>query len=433
MKDLHYLKEFIRYTSLNILAMMAISFYILVDTYFISKGVGANGLAALNLAIPVFNLINGCGQMLGMGGAIRYSIYKGQKQSDNQKSVFTNTVYIGACLSLVFFITGIFASESLANLLGANADTFMMTCTYLKVLLLFSPAFIMSSIVNAFVRNDGNPRLAMAGTIGGSLANILFDYIFIFPMQMGIFGAVLATGFAPVINMIIQSRHFLQKRNGFGLTWIKPGLTITKATIPLGIPSLITELSSGIVIIVFNFIILKLKGNVGVAAYGVIANLSLVVSAIFSGIAQGMQPLASRTHGRGDSTNTRRILRYALTTTLLLSAAIYSIVFIFSNPITTIFNSEHHVQLQKIAASGLKLYFTCTPFMGFNIVMAVYFASTEKAVPAQLISLLRGLFIIVPMALLLSIIWGINGVWLALPATELAVALLVVTFITSTK
>lgn len=164
------------------------------------------------------------------------------------------------------------------------------------------------------------------------------------------------------------------------------------STISLGVPSLITEVASGIVIIVFNYIILHLQGNIGVAAYGVVANLSLVITAIYTGMAQGIQPITSRAYGYGKNDDTNRILKYAVETMFIISVFIY-IVFLFgSNPITELFNSEHNEKLQQIAAKGLKLYFIAIPFAGFNIILSTYFTSTERALPAQIISLLRGFF-----------------------------------------
>ena len=400
--------------------MLALSFYILADTFFIARGIGINGLTALNLAIPVYSLINGCGLMLGMGGAIKYAIYKSRNDTFRQNAVFTNSIYMAIIPVLIFVLCGIFLPGAIARLLGADEATWAMTRTYLRVILLFSPAFILSNILNAFVRNDGDPKLAMLATTTGCLSNVFFDFIFIFPLQMGILGAVLATGFAPVINMLILSAHFRKGKNQFHLISLRPNLKLTTSTAMLGFPSLITELSSGIVIIVFNFVILKLQGNTGVAAYGVIANLSLVVSSIFT----GMQPLTSRTHGSGDYTGVQKVRHYALTLMLLLSAIVYLFVFIFADPITAAFNSEHSRQLQQIATIGLKLYFVSTPFMGYNIIMAVFLASTERPVPAQIISLLRGLIIIIPMTILLSSLFGMTGVWLSCPASEGLVALI---------
>lgn len=188
--------------------------------------------------------------------------------------------------------------------------------------------------------------------------------------------------------------------------------------LPLGFPSLVTELASGVVMIAFNRIILGLQGNTGVAAYGVVANLSLVVLSVFTGIAQGMQPLISRACGKGDAAGTERVLWYAIHTMLLLSFVIYLVIFRFAGPIAGIFNRDNSRQLEAIAVEGLRLYFTAAPFAGFNIVLSMYFTSVEKAFPAQLISLLRGFLLILPLAFGLSYLAGITGVWLAFPMTE---------------
>lgn len=137
-----------------------------------------------------------------------------------------------------------------------------------------------------FVRNDGNPQLAMAATITGSISNIILDYIFIFPCRMGIFGAVFATGLAPAIGILVMAPHWLKKEKGFHVTATGLNARIAAINLSLGFPSLLGQLSSGIVMIVFNFLILGLTGNTGVAAYGVVANISLVVVSIFTGIAQ---------------------------------------------------------------------------------------------------------------------------------------------------
>ena len=298
-----------------------------------------------------------------------------------------------------------------------------MTQTYLKMILLFAPAFILNDILVCFVRNDGNPRLSMLAMLGGSMANILLDYVFIFPLGMGIFGAVLATGLAPLISIAIMSGHWMGKNKGFHLAKTEIQGQTALLILSLGFPSLITEVSSGIVIIVFNVIILGLKGNVGVAAYGVIANLSLVVISIFTGIAQGMHPLISSAYGRGDSARIRGILRYGLAAAVFISLTLYAGICWGAAPITAVFNSENNLKLQEIAEYGLRLYFTGIPAAGLNIILSIFFTSTEQAVPAHIISLLRGLVLIIPIAFFLSGLWGMTGVWLAFPATELVCAL----------
>lgn len=257
-------KEFARYAALNVLGMLGLSCYILADTFFISKGLGANGLTALNLAIPVYSFIHGSGLMLGMGGAIKYAIFKSQGKEAETNGIFTNTIYLAAVFAVIFFVTGVLGAKAITGLFGADAEVFDMTATYLKVILMFSPAFLLNDVLICFVRNDGKPQRAMLAMLAGSLSNIVLDYLFIFPLKLGIFGAVLATGFAPLISMIFLSAHFWKKENRFKLVRVLPRLCSVKSVLMLGFSSLVTELSSGIVIIVFNMIILKLQGNVGV-------------------------------------------------------------------------------------------------------------------------------------------------------------------------
>ncbi len=418
------LKEFARYVSLNVLGMIGLSCYILADTFFVSLGLGSDGLAALNLAIPVFNFINGSGLMIGMGGGTRYSILKSQDAHREADKIFTNALYLGGAFAILFFSLGLFAAGPIAQVLGGQGSTLAMTTVYLRVILLFSPMFLANNLLLCFVRNDGAPQLAMAAMVGGSLSNVVLDWIFIFPCGLGIFGAAFATGIAPIVSMAILSPHFIRRKNQFHPVRCKPQPTLIQRVLSSGVPSLVTELSSGIVIIVFNGLILSLEGNIGVAAYGVIANLSLVVIAIFTGIAQGIQPILSRSYGKGDQRCLASILRYAVIVTLVLSAVIYGGVLLFAPEISAIFNSEGDPTLQQIAVQGLKLYFLACPFAGCNVVLSIYFTSTDHPKAAHVISLLRGFFLILPLAFLLSWLWKMTGIWITFPVTEFLVALL---------
>lgn len=418
------LRDFARYTILSVLGTLGVSCYILADTFFVSKGLGTNGLAALNLAIPVYNFIHGTGLMLGMGGATRFSVCKSQGKSDEVNRIYTNTSYLAVAFSLVFTLLGLGFSGQLAILLGADASVLEMTNTYLRWLLIFAPAFILNDVLLCFVRNDGGPQLSMIAMLIGSFSNIVLDYVFIFPMQMGIFGAVFATGLSPVISIVMMAPHWLGKKNTFHFVKTKLRKDIIVQDLSLGFPSLIAQLSSGIVMITFNAIILNLAGNTGVAAYGVVANISLVIVAVYTGIAQGVQPLISTFYGVGNDRQTRTVLRYAMITMLSVSVVVYLVIFVFAQPITAVFNSEKNIELQRIAVTGLKLYFISNPFVGYNIILATFFTSVEKALPAHILSILRGLVLIIPMAFFLSALWEMTGVWLTYPLTESLIALL---------
>lgn len=421
MKKSNSLSTYFHYVLFSALGMLGISCYILADTFFVARGMGADGLTALNLAIPVYTVIHGTGLMLGMGGAIRYTVLRSQGRSREADRSFLAALALAAALTVFYELVGFFGSHGLTRLLGADEGVYDMTWTYLRVLLLFSPAFLLNDIFLCFVRNDGAPNLAMAAMVTGSLGNIVLDYVFIFPLGMGIFGAVLATGLAPILSMAVLSLHRLRRRNHFHLKAAAPRPAELRSTLWLGVPSLITELSSGIVILVFNSIFLRLGGNLAVAAYGVVANLSLVAISLHTGVAQGTQPLFSRAHGSGDPGDVRKNLRYAVVTITVISAAIYALLALLDGPVVAAFNSEGDALLQRTAQDGLLLYFLALPFAGWNILLSMHFAATERAVPAQVLSLLRGLVVIVPAAFLMAALWGMTGAWLSFPVTEVLV------------
>lgn len=427
--DKAIIKNFSKYVSLNILGQIAYSCYTLADTFFVATDIGTKGLTALNLAFPVFCIISGTGLMIGIGGSTQFSILKSRNDSQNANQVFTNALILVFLFALFFFFTGLFASHHLVKVLGADSQVFEITNIYLKTLMLFAPAFILNHLLQCFVRNDGSPTLSMAAMMIGSFSNIVLDYIFIFPLKMGIFGAAFATGLSPIISMLILITYFIKKKNSFRLTM--PDIVQTKGIIRKilanGIPPFLTEAASGVVMFLFNFIILKISGNVGVAAFGVISVISLVVISLYTGLSQGMQPLISQNHGIGNKSAVKTLFNYSLITSIILSAVVYGIIFFNAPTFVSIFNKEQDLSLAQYAIPGLKLYFAACPFIGFNIVQSTYFISINHPMPAQIISIMRSFLILIPMAFILSYLFGMTGVWLAYPATEILVFIFALT------
>lgn len=416
MKHTDIKSMFAKYVSLNIAGMIGLSCYILADTFFVARGIGANGLTALNLAIPIYSFIHGVGLMIGMGGATRFALSK-------SKEAFTQAVYYALIAGGVFLAAGLFFSAPLAGMLGADGDTLRDTAVYLRLILCFALAFLANNILLCFVRNDGGPKLAMIAMLAGSFSNIILDYVFIFPCRMGMFGAALATGIAPVVGLLCLSVHFIKKRNTVCFVRQRMKGRVLADITGLGVSSLVAEFSSGIVMIVFNAIILRLEGNTGVAAYGIIANIALVVLAVFTGISQGMQPLISLYHSMDHKAAVKKVLRYGFATAILLSVAVYAVSAPLAGTIVDAFNKDGDAHLAQIATNGLRLYFTAFVFAGVNILTATYFSASDHPKHAFILSLLRGFVVILPVTLALAALLGINGVWLATTCTELLVLL----------
>lgn len=421
----YLIKDFFKYTSLNVLGMIGLSCYILADTFFIANGVGELGLAALNLALPVYCLVNGLGLMIGVGGGTRYSLLKVKKDHHQQNIVFTNAVLYTLIIGLIFVILSFIGTNSLANLLGADQATINYTITYLRIIMIFAPMFMLNNLFITFVRNDDNPRLAMLGMLIGSLTNIILDYIFIFPLELGMFGAALATGVAPIVSMLIMSFYILKKAN-FKLIKIPINLNICKDISILGISSFIGEIATGLVMILFNYTLLKYSGNIGVAAYGIVANIAFVITSMFTGAAQGMQPIISKNYGFKEYQNVRLAYRYGLYTVIGFALLVYIGSYLSGELIVALFNSSNNQALSNLAINGIHIYFIGFFFAGINLISATYFSAIDRPKPAFIISVLRGFILVIPTIFILSNLFEVNGVWLTYVVTELITCIAVI-------
>lgn len=411
-------KEFVKYVSLNIMGMIGLSCYILADTYFVSARLGADGLTALNLAIAVYSLIHGAGLMIGIGGATRYAICKAEQDKERGSQAFTGAVILGLALGITLAVAGFFWAEPIAGILGAKGNILGLTGTYLKTIMCFSPFFILNNVLIAFIRNDNDPRLSMCAMLGGSLSNIILDYVFMYPLNMGIFGAAFATGLAPVISISILSIHFIRKKQGFALVKLQSLWRHITDIGSLGLSAFINEMSSAVVLITFNLLILSLAGNTGVAAYGIVANLALVVQSVFTGIGQGSQPLISRYYGVGEYAAARKIFKWSAFTAMAISVVTICTAYVFTDGLVSIFNSGDNRQLAEIAYTGLRLYVLGFLIAGVNIVTASYFSAVEKPKQSFVIAITRGCIGILFFGILLSTLFGMNGIWVAFSAAE---------------
>lgn len=411
-------RQFFKYVSQNMLGMVGMSLYILADTFFISRAVGADGITALNLVLPIYNLIFAIGAMIGVGSAIRYSIEKNKNKAEAD-GYFTHSLIWATIISLIFVLAGIFIPDKIIAFLGGDNNIVEAGTTYTRIFMTFAPFFMWNHICNAFVRNDGNPSVAMAATLLSSLFNIVFDYVLMFPLGLSMAGAAFATALSPIVGVLICCVHFFSAKSGIRLRKIRPSFKKLIFSCQVGISAFVGELSQGVITVVFNIIILSLCGNVGVAAYCVVANVSLVAVALFNGIAQGSQPLISNCYGRGERKSTRELARMALFTAFILSVIIIAVMYVWTEPIAGIFNRDNDSLLAEYAMEGLRIYFVGFLFAGLNIVGTAALSAVESVKWAFAASVVRGFIAIIVFVVILSAALGMTGVWLAFPAAEL--------------
>ena len=424
-------KQFVKYVSQNIFGLLGTSCYILADTYFIAQAAGTDGVTLLNLCLPIYNFIFAIGSMIGLGAATRYAILRAQGDEKAQR-YFSNAIFCVCILAVPFVLAGIFCPDGLLRLMGGDAGIVALGENYARIFLLFTPFFMCNYVVASFVRNDGDPSLAMVATLSGSLFNVVFDYIFIFPMGLGLPGAALATAISPILSIAVCSAHFIKKSNTITFVRKAPSVRLLAQSCQLGISGFVGELSSGVTTTVFNFLLLRLAGNVAVAAYGVVANFALVATAIFNGVAQGAQPLVSQCYGKNEMAGARKLLLLGCGTALGLAALLYGVVFGYTDALTALFNSENSALMAEFAHSGMRIYFVGYFFAGCNIVAAGYLGAVNRPAEASITSLCRGMVAIVVCSLVLSALFGMNGVWAAFPVSE-AITLALTVFLLKRK
>ncbi len=425
-------KQFIKYVSLNIFAMVGLSCYILADSYFIAKSQGADGLTALNLVLPIYNLIFAIGSMIGTGSAIRYTIAK-LKNFKNADDYIFNSVFFTVITGLIFAISGNLFTEEILTLLGADSVILNTGISYTRIFMSFSPFFMLNYVINAYVRNDNAPNIAMTATLISSLFNIVFDYIFMFPLKMGMNGAALATGISPIVGISICLVHLLSDKSNIKIKFCIPSLKKLFVSCQVGFSAFVAEISSGIITMTFNFLILKLAGNTGVASYGIVANIALVATAFSNGIAQGSQPLISKSFGNRNMCEVNWLCRMSLAVSFIIATVIYIFLAVSAVYITDFFNSEGNELLASYSVTGIRLYFIGILFSGLNIVGSSFLSAVENARTAFIISVLRGFVMILFFAFLLSALFGMNGLWLAYATAEFFTSAVMFYFMYSKK
>ena len=415
------MKSFFKYVMLSVTGPLGISVYILADTYFISLYCGAEGLATLNLILPVYSLIFAVGGMIGVGSATLYAI---RKATGADTSLFFGQALLCVLtLSLPFIASVILFPKQLLTMLGADETLLTLGMPYIRIAVIATPLFMINNCVTSFVRNDAGPITAMVGALCGSSFNIVFDYIFMFVMNMGLTGAALATAISPAVTTAVCMSHFFSKKNAIQLKWSVWSYSHLKTACSLGSSAFMSEISAMVITFTFNMLILAIGGNTGVAAYGVIANIAIVVLAIFNGISQGSQPLISDSYGRGDTRMQYFYTKMSLVFSFAISMAIVVAVFATSNFVIGVFNSQQNTVLAEYAKEGIRLYFPGFPIAALNIMMISAYAASERGKKAFVCSVMRGLIGIIFFAVVLSRFLGMQGIWLSFPAAE-AVTLL---------
>lgn len=421
-------KLFRKYLFPSLGSAMVISIYIMADAIAIGKGVGPAGLSALNITTPLLCLIISTGLLFGIGGSSLMSYYFGQEDYKEGQNYFTISLISTGLIALFYWITYSLFCEQLLRMMGGKNEILEYAKQYMAYINLFIPVVTFSNFLSAFVRNDNHPNLSMAGVISGGVLNIILDYIFVFPLGMGMGGAALASALGMCLTVLIVSTHFFRKNNRLKL--IRPYEVKHRflKILSNGIPSFLNELSNGIIVCLFNLQILRYANEAALSVYSVISNCSIFFSSLFCGVGQAVQPLISTNYGASNQKRVAEFKKYGLITIGVLSLLFAGIGLISPITILKIFVSPT-TELMAIANGAIRVFFFAYLFMGVNLFCSYYLQSTLSSIQAFVISLLRSILLSCFLVFLLPVFFGITGIWTVMPITEFLTVLLAIFYL----
>lgn len=399
--------------------------YTLVDMAVIGQYEGPGGTAAMAIVLPVWTIIASIGILTGIGGSVLYSAAKGSAENGEMKeanAVFTSAAILTAGMAVAVWAALFFFDEQLLRLLGAQGVLLELATNYLKPLKSVIPVVIFSQLLAAFLRNDNNPMLATAAVISTAVLNIIGDYYFTFTLDMGIFGAALATAICNVLSVLIMLTHFISKKNT--LKFVKPTkLVQTAGRIAItGASTFFVDIAMGVLTMLFNRQILRYFGTDALSIYGAIASLCTIVQCCSYSIGQAAQPIISINLGAGKTGRVKEVLKYAVITSVAFGVFWAAVTMLFPSGVIRIFMTPTQGVL-AIAPGILRRYcmsFVLTPL---NLFATYYFQSLLKPGVSFGVSVCRGLLVSGVLIFMLPVVFGANAIWFTMPITELFTAL----------
>ena len=423
------LSQFLHFIAATVASLMVFSLYSIVDGLFVAKGVGEYAMSAVNLAVPFTNVLFSIAIIFAVGTSTIIAIYLGQEQGEKANSLFSQNLALLAVIGVTISVLVFVFLEPFARLLGARGVTLPYTIDYLKGLAPFAVCFIVSYNMEVLIKTDGYPKLAILTVIIGCLTNCVLDYLAIFVLDWGVWGAAVATGLSQLLTCVIYLSHFLRGHNTFHLVRFRMDWSIYGRLLPIGVADGVTELCNGVMIFLFNRVILRCLGDDGLVSYTIIAYVNTLIVNTMLGISQGSQPLVSYHYGKEDAAGCRKLLRYGATAVAVMTGVIFAAVMLLAPQVVQLFLGTESPALNADAAGALRRYGLSYLLVGGNILMGGFLTAVEQPRGAISISVGRGLVFQATALLVLAFAVGGSAIWFAPVISEALCAVIAVWFL----
>lgn len=388
--------------------------YNVVDGIFVGQGVGPAALGAVNIGVPFITFVVAIAAMFPMGGATVVAIRIGREDKDGANCAFMTALSLTLLLSVILTIIGMLFSQQIVDLSGASrlsTEMRKMSTDYLFYYSAFSVPMLMSTCLSVFVRNDGSPTLSFLGMFVGAAANIFMDWLFIFPLNMGVIGAAIASGLGQVFSLIVLLSHFIRKKGELRIKLFKVDFSLVRKISKRGVPEAVTQLTTPVTALCYNLVLARMIGDIGISTFSVLSFIYSLANAILSGVAQGLQPLWGHCYGKRDTEEMGWYFRCGIIINSILSILIYGLLFLFDEPVICIFNRD--TELVQTASAALPIFSLSFIPMALNLIYTAYLFSTKRTEAADIIAISRGIVMKALAIFCVPMIWGSNAIWIA--------------------
>ena len=419
------LKSLCRYIFPAMGGLFATYLYNVVDGIFVGQGVGSAALGAVNIGVPFITFAVAIAAMFPMGGGTVVAIRMGREDKEGANHAFMTAFLLTLLASLLLTLIGMAFSRQIVDLSGGRTLSHTMrdmAADYLFYYCAFSVPMLMSTCLSVFVRNDGSPALSFVGMCVGAGANIFLDWLFIFPMKMGVVGAAIASGLGQVFSVAVLLSHFVRKRGSLRFRRFPISGALIGKICKRGIPEAASQLTTPVTALCYNLMLARLAGDIGVSTFSVLSFIYSLVNAILSGTAQGLQPLWGLCYGERDTDGMNLYFRWGIRINAILSVAIYGLLLFFAESVIRIFNQDP--ELVQNSSTALPLFSLSFIPMALNLIYTAFLYSTKRTLQADAISLSRGVVLKAAAIFCLPVLLGSDTIWLAPLAAEMLTLLL---------
>lgn len=407
------------------IGVMANALYNIVDRIFIGHWVGTHGLSGLTIVFPLMIVIMAFGMLIGIGTSVRISIFMGRGEKDTAERVLANGAILMVLASVFVSVLGFLIRKPLLLSFGATAQTYTFAQQYLDIVLVGAFFPIVGYSLNNVIRSEGNARIAMLSMLISALLNLALDALFVVVFKWGVKGAAWATVISQIVLFAWVLYHFLGGRSyvRFHARNFHLDKSIVLAILSIGMSSFTLQFAASVVQSIFNTRLVEYGGDTAVGAFGIMNSVVMLFFMVVIALNMASQPIVGFNYGARQYARVRKTLLISVKAATVISVCGFLLFELFPLQVVRLFNASD-LELLSIGKHGLRIAVLAFPFVGFQIVNANYYQSIGKAKVAMLLTLLRQVGVLIPLLLILPRFFGLDGIWYAIPLSDMASAML---------